>query len=300
MKALLVLNGKVADSLDLRAAVERFRNAGHEVHVRVTWEQGDALRYAQESGDLGADRIVACGGDGTLNETVHGLLEIPDKNRPVLSLIPLGTANDFGVACGFPQDPAEALRLAFEGTPTRIDVARADQQHFINVASFGFVAAITHETPDELKAFLGGGAYTLMALLRIPRVEAYPIQVHSKNFDYDGDALIGAVCNGRQSGGGQILAGEASLDDGLLDFLLVLPFPLSKIDRVLGEISRAPEAGEFVRFCRSESIEVKSTGKIQMNLDGEPDEFEKIRFQILPRELRIVLPSECPCVSRID
>src|SRR5215475_11105378 len=120
----LILNGKVAANEVLRAAVARYRAAGHRIEVRVTWERGDARRFVSEAGQV--DLLIAAGGDGTLNEVVHGLMDLSKAERPTLGIVPLGTANDFATACGIPRDPAKALTLCMKGEAAAIDVGRAN------------------------------------------------------------------------------------------------------------------------------------------------------------------------------
>src|ERR1043166_6074058 len=108
-RALLILNGKVAGNDALRAAVVGQREAGHRFEVRVTWEKGNAQRFVLEAGDV--DLLIAGGGDGTLNEVVRGLMDLPIDARPVLGVVPLGTANDFATGCDIPRDPKQALAL---------------------------------------------------------------------------------------------------------------------------------------------------------------------------------------------
>src|SRR5438067_11819094 len=105
----LIVNGKVARSQALRVAVARQRELEHRVEVRVTWESGDARRFASEVSD--AEVVVAAGGDGTVNEVVHGLMALPADARPALGVVPPGTANDFARRCGIPCDPGKALAL---------------------------------------------------------------------------------------------------------------------------------------------------------------------------------------------
>src|SRR5262245_10458071 len=116
----LILNGKVAGNDALRAAVADQRAAGHRVEVRVTWEKGDARRFVSEAGPV--DSLIAAGGDGTLNEVLHGLMDLSEAARPVLGIVPLGTANDFATGCGIPRDPEKALALCIEGEGVQIDV----------------------------------------------------------------------------------------------------------------------------------------------------------------------------------
>jgi lipid kinase YegS len=166
MPTRLILNGKKADRPDVRAAVAAIRAAGHPLEVRVTWERGDAARLVAEAVADGVTRVIAGGGDGSVNEVAAGLVAIEPARRPDLGILPLGTANDFATACGIPSDPVAALQLAVEGRAVPADVGRCNEAVFVNVASGGFGAEITADTPVALKNFLGGGAYTLMGLLK--------------------------------------------------------------------------------------------------------------------------------------
>lgn len=125
----LVVNGKVASTEALRTAVAQQRGLGHRVEVYVTWEGGDARRFNSQPEE--ADVIVAVGGDGTVNEVLHGLMTLPTETRPALAVIPLGTANDFARGCGIPLDPSQALALCVADDPVAVDVGRANNRWFI-------------------------------------------------------------------------------------------------------------------------------------------------------------------------
>src|SRR5436190_20076101 len=130
----LILNGKVAANDALRAAVAGQRKAGHRIQVRVTWEKGDARRFVSEADKV--DLLIAAGGDGTVNEVLHGLMDMPTVSRPSLAIVPLGTANDFAIACGIPRDPKKASALCMRGAEVPIDVSRANDNWVINAASY--------------------------------------------------------------------------------------------------------------------------------------------------------------------
>src|SRR5712664_309460 len=140
----LILNGKVAANDALRTAVVGQREVGHRIEVRVTWEKGDAQRFASDAGEV--DLLIAAGGDGTLNEVVHGLMDLAMDARPALGVVPLGTANDFATGCGIQRDPENALALCMEGEALPIDVGKANDRWFLNVASVGFGAEVTATT----------------------------------------------------------------------------------------------------------------------------------------------------------
>ena len=295
--ALLILNGKKSDYPGLRERVQALRSRGYSLGVRVTWEEGDAARYVQEAADLGFDQVIACGGDGTLNEVANGFMKLERENRPALGIAPLGTANDFAVSCCYPEDPLDALDSAMEAKPKAIDLVRANDHYLVNVASLGFGAVVTQETPVELKNFLGGGAYTLMAILKALNFQPFPIRLKTPRTEFEGEAIVGAVCNGRQSGGGQVLAKNAFLDDGVLDTVLILPFPIARIDQVIDEISEPGDGGDFVRYYQEPWVELSASDEIPVNLDGEPHRFQEVRFEVVESSIDLLLPEGCPCVG---
>ena len=294
----LILNGKKAGLDPVRAAVAAVRAAGHRLDVRVTWEGGDAARLVAEAAREGVPRIVAGGGDGSVHEVVNGLMALPAPQRPAFGILPLGTANDFATACRIPAAAAAALRLAVEAEPRPVDVAAVNERFFMNVASAGFGAAVTAETPVELKNFLGGGAYTIMGLLKAIDFRPYACSIRTSAGAVEGAVVVAAVCNGRQAGGGQQLAPRALLDDGLLDVVFLRPFPMHAAHRVAAEIAEMRDTAEFVVRVRVPWLEVTARDPIPVNLDGEPTHATAYRFAAVPGGLRLALPDDCPCIDR--
>ena len=295
-ETLLVLNGKKAGQPDIREAVKSLRDAQHQLDVRVTWESGDIARFVDEACTRNIERLVIGGGDGSVNEAANAILNRAEK-VPALGILPLGTANDFATACGIPPGPLESLQLAIKGEPHSIDAVHANEQFFLNVASAGFGAAVTAETPVELKNFLGGGAYTISGLVQALNFEPYPSRVRTPGRQFDEQLLVGAVCNGRTAGGGQPLAPEALLDDGLLDVLMINSFSAADVPQVLQEFKEPGADGMFIRRFKAPWLECESTQQIPVNLDGEPYSASQIRFSVSAGAIEVVLPPDCPCVQ---
>ncbi|TKB51433.1 lipid kinase YegS [Ferrimonas sediminicola] len=292
----LILNGKKADLPEVRNAVTAQRDQG-PIEVRVTWEGGDMARLVSEALNEGCTRLVVGGGDGSVNEMVSALMTYPREQRPPLAILPLGTANDFAAACALPLDPDEALALAREGRPRPVDVGSANERFFLNVASGGFGARVTATTPEALKNFLGGGAYTLNGLLQALSFEPYQGRLLTPEGSLENRILVGAVCNGRQAGGGQPLAPNALLDDGLLDFVGLSAFGPQDLPQVLSELESPAPDNEFVIWMRLPWAEYQAEDPMPMNLDGEPLEAVPIRFQCHPGALDLILPQACPCLG---
>jgi lipid kinase YegS len=298
--AVLIINGKKAGIPAIRVAVNTIRDAGYELHVRATWEYGDGLRYVAEAAGFGADVVIAGGGDGTVNELAHGLALLENDPRPALGILPLGTANDFATGCGIPSEPLSALRLCLEAKPVAVDLVRTNDRYFINVASAGFGAAVTTETPVELKNFLAGGAYTLMGIIKAFNFSPYTVHVVSEQYEYEGNAIVGAICNGRQAGGGQVLAPSAFINDGLFDFLIVRTFPAKALGQVAQEVRGMTADGEFVTRFQASWLESFADKPVPVNLDGEPLYSKQIRCEIVPGLIKLTVPEYCPCIKKYD
>jgi lipid kinase YegS len=296
-----VLHGKAAQREDVRAAVRAARDEGHRVEVRVTWEGGDAGRFARQAAEAGFDVVVAGGGDGTVNEVVGGLLEGGGAaaTLPGLGVVPLGTANDLARACGVPLDPFAALRLALSGPESAVDVGVANGRCFLNVATGGFGAQVTVATPNELKKVLGRVAYLLTGLTRFTSIRPAQGRLSGPDFAWQGAFLLLAVGNGRRAGGGYQLCPEARLNDGLFDVRLLPQMPSEEIPNVLGAVLR--EGLDAVRRtlagARVPWLEVETDESFQINLDGEPIADTRFRFEVLPRRLRMKLPPGCPLLA---
>lgn len=293
--AYLIINGKKAGLPEIREAVDRLRAEAYDIQVRVTWEYGDGIRYVQEAHNKNADIIIAGGGDGTVNEICHGLALI-EGEPPGMSILPLGTANDFASACKIPTAPYEAMKLAATKAPTPIDIVKINDRYVINVASAGFGAAVTADTPTELKNFLAGGAYTLMGIIKLFNFTSYPANIKTDEFEFNGNAIIGAICNGRQAGGGQILAPNAFINDGKFDILLAKSFPLLAIEQVVAEVRDPTPDGEYVVSIQGTWLEAEAAIESPVNLDGEPFRAKKMRFDLLPGLIKLVVPDKCPCI----
>jgi lipid kinase YegS len=214
-----------------------------------------------------------------------------------MGILPLGTANDFATCCTIPKDPLAAIKLACEAEPVPVDLVQANDRYFINVASAGFGAAVTTETPVELKNFLAGGAYTLMGMIKILNFTPYSVRIKAEDYEFEGEAVIGAICNGRQAGGGQVLSPNAFINDGIFDCLLARSFPRTAIQQVRAEYHNPSPSGEYITLFQSSWLESFADEPVPLNLDGEPLRSGTLRFDVLPGAIKLALPEGCPCLA---
>ena len=293
-RAWLILHGKQAQNEAVREAVQARRDDGWDLAVRLTWEAGDARRLVEEGLRAGYSRLIAGGGDGTLNEVAAALIDL--QGTASLALLPLGSANDFARAAQIPLEPAAALDLlAVEATP--IDLGMANERLFVNMATGGFGSLVTANTSEELKKVLGGGAYLFTGITRFAEVRSAFGRFHGPGFDWQGDFLAVGIGNGRQAGGGHLLCPNAAINDGLLDLSLI-PAPQD-----VGETLRVLLGGGMLGLdavaitARLPWLEVEAPEGLDLNLDGEPLHSARVRFEVRRQALRLHLPADSPLLT---
>ncbi len=298
----LILNGKSAGDSAVREAVAAFRKRGIELHVRVTWEGGDAERYVAEAIDHGVDTLIAGGGDGTLSAVAETLAHRsePADALPSLALLPLGTANDFAAASGLPDEPVAALALITSQPARPIDLLRIDADGrtwwCANVASGGFGTQVTVETDEGLKKVLGGLAYVLTGLSRLGRAKPIMARARGPGFEWEGGFIALGVGNGRQAGGGQALCPEALIDDGQLD-VTIIPELTGEFAATVGELITGGKQAALERVAtraRLNRVEILADQPLTLNLDGEPVDARHFRIECVPGRVRMHLPADCP------
>ena len=330
----LVVHGNHSQSEPLRVALRSLREAGADVEVRVTFEAGDAGRYAAEAAADDRD-VIAMGGDGTLHEVVNGLVDAVADDGPVgvaLGIIPGGTGNDFAGAAGLPLgDPGAALRVAASSRPRPIDLvkveimgdgAKEDQsviRRLLNVSTLGLGAEVTAEAPETAKRWLGNLAYLIAGVQRARELEAQEIsfsgeRADGSEFAWSGRAFGVAVGNGQRAGGGAKLCPNALVDDGLVDLVICPEMPIDQLlplvgETLIGDLLRRAETatqkvsmdGEsdavYVVYRQLRSVEIDCHSSTHLNLDGEPFRGCRVRFEVEPKRLPMRLPSSCPLLS---
>lgn len=294
--SLLILNGKSAGDEPLREAINLLRDEGMDIQVRVTWEKGDAARYVAEAQQLGVATVIAGGGDGTINEVATALVNCPGEHKPVLGILPLGTANDFATSTAIPDALDKALQLAIVGKAVPIDIAKVNNETcFINMATGGFGTRITSETPEKLKAALGGVSYLIHGLMRMDMLKSDHCVIRGEDFHWEGDALVIGIGNGRQAGGGQQLCPEALINDGQLQLRIFTGDEI--IPALFTTLTQQEEDNPHIIDGHSAWFEITAPHEMTFNLDGEPLRGEHFRMEVLPNALQCRLPPDCPLLK---
>jgi lipid kinase YegS len=287
----LILHRKSANEPYVKDAIKAVKKAGIKLRVLVPFNKAEKPRVVSEALERGATRIVAGGGDGTINAVANALIG-KGKKKPdaTLGVFPLGTANDFARGCGLPTDDlSECLKIACSREGRPIDIGIMNKKYFINVASLGFGAEITATTPVDLKKKLGGGAYTLMGLVKAMNLTPYTGRLLIPGQEpVVGNILFGAVGNNHFAGGGFDIAPSAKLDDGLLDLTAITPNPGFSLPKLAKELENPMNPdNRFVVYRQLSQFTIEADKPLHCNLDGEPVLRKSLRFGILPQHLKV-------------
>lgn len=272
-KLLFIVNpraGRNKSRGPLFDAAAIFSEAGYLVDVRLTRCNGDATRLAA---DLGAeyDLVVCHGGDGTLNETVNGLMRLPEERRPPVSYLPGGSTNDFAASLSISGEPAVAAANAMRLLPRRIDVGRFNGRCFVYVASFGAFTKTSYSVPQDVKNVFGHFAYILGGVRDLDTLRPYQMRLTADGEVFDGAFLFGAVSNSTSIAGMMRLAPEdVSFNDGVFELLLV-PVPKTPEQLqalVLALMNQDYDSGGLI-FRHVRQVTAQTRENIPWTLDGE-------------------------------
>ncbi len=295
-KLLFVINpcaGMRKAAKMLPEILSEFNRADYDVHTYVTTQQGDGVQAVEKMAP-GMDLVVCCGGDGTFNETVTGLmrsgLQIP------IGYIPAGSTNDFAASLGLPTDPVEAARQIVGGVPNAYDAGRFANRYFSYVASFGAFTKVSYSTPQNVKNLLGHVAYLLEGMQEISQIRKLHVKLTLDESDVlEDDYLFGAVCNSTSVGGIMTLdPNQVDLRDGKFEVLLIrAPKTLQEISECLLAVQKGQYNCAMMTFRTASRILVEADPEMPWTLDGEKEDGHgKVEIRNLHKAIQIIQKKE--------
>lgn len=248
-----------------------YSQAGYDVTVHMTTAQGSAREAVLRLGQ-GMDVIVCCGGDGTFNETVHGMLEL-GLNAPI-GYIPAGSTNDFASSMKLSASIMQAARDVIEGEPVSYDVGKFGERYFSYTASFGAFTRASYSTPQSIKNALGHTAYLLEGIQEISQIRKEHVRMELDGRVVEDDFLFGAICNSTSLGGILTLDPKrVDMADGLLEILLVrAPQNLTEISECIQAVQNQTFNCSMITFCSTPTVRVYASPEMPWTLDGERED----------------------------
>jgi len=274
-KLLFILNpcaGTKKANKVLPELLALFNRADYEVLTYVTGAPGEAVDYvAQRAANV--DLVVCCGGDGTFNETVSGILK-SGADTPI-GYIPCGSTNDFANSLGLPLEPLKAAQAIISGTPQKYDIGSFNGRYFTYVASFGAFTRASYATPQNVKNALGHTAYVLSGISDLLQIKGIPMKMELEDGELlEGEYIFGAICNSTSIGGiVKLNPSLVDLSDGLFEvFLIRAPKDLIELTEFIGAVQKQQyDNCRMITFRSAGSVKVTAAPELAWTLDGEMD-----------------------------
>lgn len=293
MKVMVIINpraGKMRSKTALYDITEALCLAGHEPTVKITTDSGDAVKFAKKAVAEDYDFVVCCGGDGTFNETMTGI--ITSGKRIPIGYIPAGSTNDFARTLGISTIPKKAAAAAANGSSMLIDAGKfGDDRFFSYIASFGIFTAASYTAQQSAKNVLGHLAYVLEGIRDLGVVKPYNVKVTTKNTVYQGEYIFGAVTNST-SVGGMVKLGKnlVDLNDGMFEVVLVKnPRDVTELSRILVGIANSDLSDSMFEFFKSPEITFEMQEDVSWSLDGEEaSPGKKVKIKNLKDAIEII------------
>lgn len=267
--ALVIVNpcaGRMTIKTGLWKVLQPLSDADILPTVYFTRNRGDATRIVTEQG-LSFDMIICCGGDGTLNETMSGILSLEER-RPI-GYIPCGSTNDFAATLGLPLQPKEAAAAIAAGVTKKLDAGKFNNRFFSYVASFGAFASVSYDTPQPIKNSLGHFAYLLAGAKALGEIRSYELEYDCDGKSGSGKFVFGAASNTTSIGGVyELPKDEISLSDGQMELILLRNGRYSP-ETLWNIAHRKLTDDESIVFLHGKHIRLRSPLPISFTLDGE-------------------------------
>lgn len=271
-KMLLIVNpvsGKKLAKQYMMRMINRFDQAGYNVTACCTQINKNAYDIVMNRAHQ-FDIVVCCGGDGTLKETVCGIMQL-GLDIPI-GYLPMGSTNDFANSMGIPTDVHDAVEAIINGEPKPVDIGKFGEEFFIYVAAFGNFTAISYSCNQKLKNALGKNAYYLQAVADFFRMKPYHARVEADGEFFEGDYFYGAASNSYGIAGMPVLHNMGvEFDDGLHELILVNMFknPMELLSLANDMVNKTVSDNPIVTIRHCKHIRFEFDEPTPFTLDGE-------------------------------
>lgn len=278
-------------------------------NVAFTKGPGDGIRLAERGAKAGRKFIIACGGDGTINEIANGILNSGED--VALGIFPSGTGGDFRRTIGMPTGTREAARALREGTTKQIDVGRVTfkdhdgltaSRYFLNVTSFGLAASIIERVKSNSSlswmphdGVRGRASFALSTLQEVVGLGATTVRVRiDDNEESSLNTINFCIANSRYFGGGMMIAPKAKINDGFLDVINIGDIKTAKIILNAYTLYRGTHLDlHEVKDTLAKRIEARplnDSDEVHIEVDGELLGMLPAVYEIVPGALKVRVP----------
>lgn len=248
----------------------------------------EATAIAKKCLEEGYNKIVAVGGDGTVNEVALGIL---DHGKGILGILPSGTGNDLARILNTPQEPDKAVDFILKGRDKDIDVGIVDDQFFLNIASIGFDSEVAKTNERVKMKFKSGLSYILSLFITLFKYKFIKVELEVDNYKTMCEILLIAVGNGKYYGGGVKILPMADIEDGYFNVCLIKRISKLKMLFLLPTIINGShiKISKYVNVFKAKEVKVRTNMNSYLNIDGEIKSLnEETHFSLASAKLRVI------------
>ena len=294
-KILLIVNpcsGMAKMKNELLHVVQILTDENNVVTVYPTKRRQDATEYVMSLAPDQYDEIVVCGGDGTLNEVITGLMSAGLSYK--LGYIPSGTLNEWSSGLHIARSISKAAQDILTGRSIRLDIGKFGDKYFSYTASFGAFTEASYSAPQDIKNVLGQAAYFFEGIKSLGNIKPVHLKFESTEKTVEGDFLFGAISNSMSVGG--IVKFDESvikLNDGKFEVLLIRkPGNIFSLQPLIDGILKHNFDREGMEFFTASEVTVTGGDGLSWTLDGEYAQGQpEIKIQNLHKALDLIVPS---------
>lgn len=290
MKGMIISNPKSGTSETmLGEVIGTIESHYDEIIIKKTLAEGDASRFAEESGSF--DHLIVIGGDGTLHEVVNGLMKLPRDKRPVIGLIPGGTCNDFARALELPIEPSRAAKVINMLREKRVDVIKIDDRYALNFIGVGLIADTSRQIDPNEKETLGSIGYFLATIRQFREADPFYIKL-SRRDDvlFEGEVSFLYVGNGSYLGTVPTKLETQSFSDGLLEVVHSSAIGFPMIRQLLAQQLGLDQSSTEWAHIQTDELVVELKQPQIIDVDGEHFETERMSIQLDEEALTFLTP----------
>ena len=288
-------SGRQSSEKKIDALSKLLLDDGYILSRYFTEDKHDAMKETIKASEENWDLIVECGGDGTVNEVIEGIMK--SKIKTPIAILPSGTVNDFANYLGIPKNSYDYFQMIKNGKLINVDVGKLNNEYFANVAAGGFLTSIGHQVNIDSKTIFGRLAYYFEGAREITldgfNPKPFKVRITSEEYTNEEEILLFIVSNSSSIGGFKRLAPEANINDGLLDVIIIRKSAITDIANIFfnilsGEHIKHPN----VKYFKTKSIAIDSDSGIDIDMDGEYGGKLPATFQAVPSAIKILVEED--------
>lgn len=287
-------SGDKSFKFDLDACVLKFQSAGYEVHLFRSINKNDIDEHFKEIKKGNYDAFVVSGGDGTINIVINAMMN-NNLNDVPLGIISSGTANDFAAFLKLPKETEHCCDIIIKNNIKYVDVGKVNNKYFINVCAGGLFSNISQNVDKDFKDCLGKLAYYIKGIEQIPKFAPVPVRITNSKEVIESTINLFLVLNSSGTGGIEKLAPDASINDGLFDFIAFRNFVWHELPGLLLKFLKGDYLNDTrIIYFKDNNIKIEDLSDdnriSETDLDGEQGPDMPVEIENIHNAVRIFYP----------